>query len=150
MFTSSSAYSFGEIITTPKNVPDTIYLIALIFSTKSTSTIIAIFFVRRISSYFPFLLHLRVQSILPINYSIGYTDPSPFLNITNNIFLTKFLSDRITNFTLNFLYLKSNIIFTFLRLAFINSIFIKIFFYIPIITRASLLITPYIIFRSVF
>ena len=57
------------------------------------------------------------------------------------IFLAKFSSDKIINFTLNFLFLKFNIIFIFLRLAFINSIFIKIFFYIPVITRAFLLIT---------
>ena len=100
-------------------------------------------------SCFPFLLYFRVQSISSISYFIGCTNPSPFLNITSNIFLIRFSSDRVISLTLNFLYLKSNIIFTFLRLAFTNSIFIKMFFYISVITRASLLITPYIIFRSV-
>ena len=150
MFTSSSVYFFDEIITTPDNVPDIVYLIASIFSIKSIFTVIAIFLVRRISNCFLFFLHFRVQSVLSIDYFIGYTDPSPFLNIINNIFLVRFLSNRIISFTLNFLYLKSNIIFIFLRLASTNSIFIKIFFYISVITRAPLLITPYIIFRSVF
>ena len=150
MFTSSSAYFFGEIITAPKNVLGAIYLIISILSIKSTFTIIVIFFVKRMPSCFLFLLHLRVQSVLPIGYFIGYADPSSFLNITNNIFLVRFLSDRIISFTLNFLYLKFNIIFIFLRLASTNNIFIKIFFYISIITRAPLLITLYIIFRSVF
>ena len=81
---------------------------------------------------------------------IDYTNPSSFLNITGRMFLAGFSSDRITNFTLNFLYLKSSITFIFLRLAFINNIFIKVFFYIPVTTRAFLLITFYIIFRSVF
>ena len=66
------------------------------------------------------------------------------------MFLTRFSSDRIISLTLNFLYLKSNIIFIFLRLAFINNISIKVFFYISVIARAFLLITSYIIFRSVF
>ena len=135
---------------TPKNVLDIIYLIASIFSIKSTFIIITIFLVRRISSYFLFLLFLRIQSVLSIGYFIGYTDPSFFLNIISNIFLIRFSSDRVISFTLNFLYLKFNIIFIFLRFTSINSIFIKVFFYIPVITRAPLLITPYIIFRSVF
>ena len=150
MFTSSSVYFFGEIIITSKNVPGAIYLIVSIPSTKFTSTAITIFLARRISSYFPSLLYLRVQSISPINYFIGYADPSFFLNITSNMFLAKFSSGRITSLTLNFLYLKSSIIFTFLRLASINSISIEMLFHIPVITRAPLLITPYIIFRSVF
>ena len=66
------------------------------------------------------------------------------------MFLVGFSSGRIISLTLNFLYLKFNIIFTFLRLVFINNIFIKMLFYISVITRAFLLITPYIIFRSVF
>ena len=150
MFTFSSAYSFGEIIITSKNVLGAVYLIALILFTKSTFIIITIFFVRRMSSCFPSFLYLRIQSILPIGYSIGYTDSSSFLNIIGNIFLVRFSSDKIISLTLNFFYLKFNIIFTFLRLAFINSIFIKMFFYIPITARAPLLITFYIIFRSVF
>ena len=150
MFTSSSVYFFGEIIITFKNVFGIIYLIVSIFFIKSIFTAIIILFVKHISNYFSFLLYLRVQSISSINYFISYTDPSFFLNIINNIFLARFSSDRIINFTLNFLYLKSNIIFIFLRLAFTNSIFIKVFFYISIITRAFLLITFYIIFRSVF
>ena len=150
MFTSSSACSFGEIMTVSGNVPSAICLIALIPSTGFISVIIAIFLARRMPSCFPFLLFLRVQSVLPIGCSIGYADPSPFLNIIDRMFLARFSSDRIINLTLNFLYLESNIIFTFLRLAFINSIFIKVFFYISVITRAFLLITFYIIFRSVF
>ena len=66
------------------------------------------------------------------------------------MFLIRFSSGRVINLTLNFFYLKFNIIFIFLKLAFINSIFIKMSLYIPVITRASLLITLYIIFRSVF
>ena len=88
--------------------------------------------------------------MLSIGCFIGCADPSFFLNIISNMFLAKFSFDRIINLTLNFLYLKFSIIFIFLRLAFINSISIKMFFYIPIITRAFLLIISYIIFRSVF
>ena len=66
------------------------------------------------------------------------------------MFLIRFSSDKIISFTLNFLYLKFNIIFIFLRLASTNNIFIKMLFYIPVIARAFLLITFYIIFRSVF
>ena len=150
MFAFSSAYFFGEIITTPENVFGTICLIASIFFIRSTFIIITIFLARRMPSCFPFLLYFRVQSVLPIGCFIGCADPSPFLNIINNIFLVGFSSGRVISLTLNFFYLKSNIIFIFLRLAFINSIFIKVFFYIPIITRALLLITLYIIFRSVF
>ena len=141
MFASSSAYSFGEIIITSRNVPGTIYLIASIFFIKSTFIIIVILFVRRIPSCFPFFLPFRVQSILSINYFIGYVNPSFFLNIISNTFLARFSSGKIISLALNFLYLKSNIIFIFLRLTFINSIFIKIFFYIPVTTRAFLLIT---------
>ena len=150
MFIFSSAYFFGEIMIMLRNVPNTTYLIALIFFIKFIFIIIAILLVRRISSYFPSLLFLRVQSILPIGYSIDYANPSPFLNIIDKIFLTKFSSDKVINFALNFLYLKFNIIFIFLRLAFINNISIKVFFYISVITRAFLLITFYTIFRSVF
>ena len=150
MFVSSSAYFFGEIIITFKNVFDIIYLIVSIPFTKFIFIIIIIFFVRRMPNCFFFLLYFRVQSVLSIGYFIDYIDPSFFLNIISNIFLAKFSFGRITSLTLNFFYLKSNIIFIFLRLAFINSIFIKIFFYIPVITRALLLITFYIIFRSVF
>ena len=120
------------MIITPRNVPGTIYLIASIFFIKSISTVIAILLVKRISSCFLSLLHLRVQLILPIGCFIGYADPSFFLNITSNMFLTGFSSGRVISFTLNFLYLKFNIIF---------SIFIEILFYIPVITRAFLLIT---------
>ena len=150
MFTSSSVYSFGEIMTTLGNVPNTTYSIALISSAKSISTITAIFLARRIPSYFLSPLPLRVQSILLIDYSIGCANPSLFLNIIARIFLIRFSSDRIISLTLNFFYLKSNITFIFLRLTFTNSIFIKILFYIPVITRTFLLITLYIIFRSVF
>ena len=150
MFASSSAYFFGEIIITPKNVPDIICLIVSIFSAKSIFNIITIFFVRRIPSCFPSLLYLQIQSILSIGCFIGCADPSFFLNIISNIFLAKFSSDRIINLTLNFFYLKSNIIFIFLKLVFTNSIFIRMFFYIPVITRAFLLITPYIIFVTSF
>ena len=150
MFIFSSACFFDEIITAPENVPDTLCLIVLIFFIKFISAAIAIFLVKRISSCFPSLLLLRVQSVLSIGCFIGYTDPSFFLNIISNIFLTRFSSDRVSNLTLNFLYLEYNIIFIFLRLASANNIFIKMFFYIPIITRAFLLITLYIIFCSVF
>ena len=150
MFASSSACSFGEIIITPKNVPGAVYLIVLIPFIRSIFTTITIFLARRIPSCFPSFLYLRVQSVLSIGYFIGCTDSSPFLNITSNMFLTGFSSDRIISLTLNFFYLKSNIIFTFLRLASINNIFIKMFFYISVITRAFLLITLYIIFRNVF
>ena len=150
MFTFSSACSFGEIIITPRNVFDTIYLIVLISSARSISIIVTIFLARRIPSCFPSLLYLRVQSILSIGCFIGCADSSPFLNITDNIFLVGFSSGRVVSLTLNFLYLKFNIIFIFLRLVFTNSISIKMFFYISVITRAFLLITLYIIFRSVF
>ena len=133
-----------------ENVFSTIYLIALISFIKSTFIIIAIFLARRIPSYFPSLLPLRVQSISPISCFIGYANPSSFLNIIGRIFLIGFSSGRVINITLNFFYLKFNITFIFLRLASTNNISIKVFFYIPVITRAPLLITPYIIFRSVF
>ena len=150
MFTSSSAYSFDEMMITPKNVPGAVCLIVSIPSAGSTSAIIVIFLARRMPSCFPFFLYLRVQSVLPIGYFIGYTNSSFFLNIISNMFLARFSSDRVISLTLNFFYLKSNIIFIFLRLVFTNSIFIRVFFYIPVITRAFLLITFYIIFRSVF
>ena len=123
------------MMTTPKNVFDTIYLIALIFSTKFTFIIIIIFFVKRISSCFSSLLYLRIQSILLISYFIDYADPSLFLNIINNIFLAGFSSDRIINLTLNFFYLKSNIIFIFLRLASINNIFLYPDYYVRVFTN---------------
>ena len=132
------------------NVPSATCLIALIFFTKSTSATAAILLARRMSSCFSSFLPLRVQSVLPIGYFISYINPSSFLNITGRMFLARFSSDRVISFALNFLYLKSNIIFIFLRLASINSIFIRVLFYISIITRAFLLITFYIIFRSVF
>ena len=150
MFTFSSAYFFGEMITTLRNVLNAIYLIALIPSTKFISVIITIFLVRRISSCFSFPLFLRVQSVLPIGCFIGYANPSLFLNITGKMFLIRFLSGRVISLTLNFFYLEFSIIFIFLRLAFTNSIFIKMFFYISVIARAFLLIMFYIIFRSVF
>ena len=150
MFAFSSAYSLGEIIITLGKVFNIIYLIVLISFIKSIFTIITIFFVRRISSYFFFSLFFRVQSILSIGYFIGYINPSLFLNIIDKIFLIRFSSGRVISLTLNFLYLKFNIIFIFLRLASINSIFIKVFFHISIITCAFLLITFYIIFRNVF
>ena len=150
MFTFSSAYFFGEIMIILGNVFNIIYLIALISSIKSIFIIITIFLARRISSCFSSFLPLRVQSVLPIGYFIGYTNPSPFLNIIGRMFLARFSSDRIISFTLNFLCLKSNITFIFLKLVFINNIFIKVFFYIPITARAPLLITLYIIFRSIF
>ena len=149
MFASSSVYFFGEIMITLKNVFSIIYLIVLIPFAGSTFIIITILFVKRISSCFFFFLSFRVQSILWISYFIGYINPSLFLNIIGRMFLTRFSSGRVISLTLNFFYLKSSITFVFLRLAFINSIFIKMFFYISVITRASLLITLYIIFRSV-
>ena len=150
MFVFSSAYFFGEIMIMLENVFSIICLIVLIFFVKFISIIIAIFLVRRMSSCFLFLLSFRVQSISPISCFIGCANSSPFLNIIGRMFLTRFSSGRIISLTLNFLYLKFNITFIFLRLAFINSIFIEVFFYISIITRAFLLITLYIIFRSVF
>ena len=150
MFTSSSAYSFGEIMIVLENVFSTTYLIVLISSARFTSTIITIFLVRRMSSYFLSLLPLRVQSILPIDYFIDYVNPSSFLNIIGRMFLARFSSDRVINLALNFFYLEFNIIFIFLRLASANSIFIEVFFYISVTTRALLLITLCTIFRSVF
>ena len=150
MFASSNAYFFGEIMIALKNVFGIVYLIVSIFSARFIFTAVIIFLARRIPSCFPFFLYFRVQSVLSIGYFIGYTDSSSFLNIINNIFLAGFSSGKIISLTLNFLYLESSIIFIFLRLASINNIFIKMFFYIPVITRAFLLITSYIIFRSVF
>ena len=150
MFASSSACSFSEIMTMSRNVLNATYLIALISFIKSTSITAAIFFVRRISNCFFSLLPFRVQSVLSIGYFIGCINPSSFLNITGRIFLVRFSFDRVISFTLNFFYLKFNITFTFLRLASTNNIFIKMLFYISVTTRASLLITLYIIFRSVF
>ena len=106
MFTSSSVYSFGEIITTSGNVPNTIYLIVLISSIRSIFIIIAIFFVRRMPSCFPFPLPLRVQSVSPMGCSIGCADPSPFLNVTGRMFLTGFSSGRVASLALNFLCLE--------------------------------------------
>ena len=137
-------------MTIPENVFNITYLIVLISSAKSIFIIITIFLARRMPNYFFSLLPFRVQSILPIDCFIGCANPSSFLNIIDRMFLTGFSSGRVISFTLNFLYLKFNITFVFLRLAFINSIFIKVFFYIPVIARALLLITFYIIFRSVF
>ena len=150
MFAFSSAYFFGEMMIILENVLSATCLIALISFTKFTFTIIAIFLARRMPSCFLFFLFFRIQSILPIGCFIGCVNPSPFLNIIGRMFLTRFSSGRVISFTLNFLCLKFSITFAFLRLVFINSIFIRMFFYIPIITRASLLITFYIIFRSVF
>ena len=110
MFTSSSAYFFDEIITTSKNVADTVYLIASIPSIKSISIIIIILLVRRMPSCFPSLLPLRVQSVSPIGCSIGCADPSPFLNVTGNKFLAGFSSGRVASLALNFLCLESSII----------------------------------------
>ena len=81
---------------------------------------------------------------------MGYIFLFSFLNIIGEIFLAKFSSVKIISFTLNFLYLTSNIIFAVLRLAFINKIYIKMFLYILVIARASLLIIFYIIFFNVF
>ena len=81
---------------------------------------------------------------------MGCTDPSPFLNITNKMFLAGFSFVRAASLTLNFLYLTSNITFAILRLASTNRIFIEVFFHILIIARAPLLIMPYTIFLSVF
>ena len=128
VFASSSACFFGEKIITLGNVFSTIYLIVLIPSTKSIFTIIAIFLAKRMPSCFPSPLFFRVKSILSIGYFIGYINPSLFLNITGRMLLARFSSGRIISLTLNFFYLKSNIIFIFLRLAFINNIFIKCFF----------------------
>ena len=66
------------------------------------------------------------------------------------MFLAGFSSGRVVSLTLNFFCLKFSIIFAFLRLASINSISIKMFFYISVTARALLLITSYTIFRSVF
>ena len=150
MFASSSAYFFGEIITTLGNVLSTTYLIALISFIKSTSTITAMLLARRISSYFPSPLLFRIQSILPIGCSIGCADLFLFLNIIGRMFLTGFSSGRVASFTLNFFCLKSSITFAFLRLASANSISIGVLFHIPVTARAPLLITPCTIFRSVF
>ena len=81
---------------------------------------------------------------------MGCADPSPFLNIIDRMFLIGFSSVRAVSFTLNFLYLTSNIIFAIPRLAFINKIFIEMFFHILVIARAPLLIMFYIFFFSVF
>ena len=81
---------------------------------------------------------------------MGCVDPSPFLNIIGRMFLAEFSSVKAVNFTLNFFYLAFNTIFVILRLASVNKIFIKVFFHILIIARASLLMIFYIIFFSVF
>ena len=81
---------------------------------------------------------------------IDCANPSSFLNIIGRMFLARFSSDKVISFTLNFFCLEFSITFAFLRLASTNSIFIGVFFYIPVTTRASLLITLYTIFRSIF
>ena len=77
---------------------------------------------------------------------MGCVDPSPFLNIIGRMFLARFSFVRTVSFTLNFLYLASNIIFAILRLAFTNRIFIGVLFYILIRARAPLLMMFYIFF----
>ena len=119
---------------------DAICLIVSMFFAKSTLIISPILLVGRILNWFFSFLFSFTQLVLSIDCLLGYADLSLFLNVIGKMFFIGFSSVKAAILALNFLYLKSNIIFTSLRSAFINNISIKIFFHIPVRARAPLLI----------
>ena len=148
MLVSSKAYFFDDIMNILRSDISVIYLIVSISFAKSI-VIILILFIKRMPRWFFSFFSFFIQLVLLTSYFIGYIDLSLFLNIIGRMFLAKFSFVKAISLTLNFLYLTFNTIFAVLRLASINRISIKIFFHIPVITRAFLLIMPYIIFFSV-
>ena len=128
------------MMTVPGITSGAICLIVSMPSAGSTLTISPIFLASRMLNWFPPFLFPFTQLISPIGCLLGCADLSPFLNVIGRMFFIGFSSVRAVIFALNFLCLKSNIIFINLRSVFINSISIRVFFYIPVIARAPLLI----------
>ena len=136
------------MMTVPGIISGAIYLIVLMPSAKSTLIISPIFLISYILNWFFFFLFSFAQLVSPIGYLLSCADLSLFLNVIGRIFFIEFSSVKTAILALNFFYLKFNIIFANLRSTFINNISIEIFFYIPVIARASLLIMFWIFFHG--